>query len=135
MWTYQDKEFKSENIENHVGFVYCITDESGKKYVGKKLFFSTRRLPPLKGKKRRRTKITESDWQDYFGSNEEMCLLVEKLGREKFKREILHLCDGKGELSYMELKEQMDRRVLLRDEYYNGIIQCKIHSSHVKRLK
>ena len=38
-------------------------------------------------------------------------------------------------MSYMELKEQVDREVLLSDEYYNGIIQARIHHSHVKNLK
>ena len=52
-----------------------------------------------------------------------------------FKREILHLCKSKSEMSYLELKEQMDREVLLNDEYYNGIIQVKIHRAHVKTLK
>ena len=51
-----------------------------------------------------------------------------------FKREILHLCKTRGTLSYLEAKEQFDRNVLLTNEYYNGIINCKIHSSHVKEL-
>ena len=51
-------------LQDYVGFVYCITDkESGKKYVGKKFFWSVRKLPPLKGKTRKRTKRTQSDWQ------------------------------------------------------------------------
>lgn len=136
MWYYQDKPFNSDDIGDHVGFVYIITDKStGMKYVGKKFFFSTRRLPPLKGKTRRRTKITESDWQDYFGSSEEVKQLVEEHGEGNFHREILHLCKTKGELSYKELKEQMDREVLLDDTYHNGIIQVKIHRSHVKNIK
>ena len=136
MWLYNDKEFTSEMIENYTGFVYIITDNSnGKKYVGKKLFQSKRRLKPLKGKTRRRTKIVESDWQDYFGSSDEVKALVEEHGRDNFKREILHLCNTKGEMSYLEAKEQFDRNVLLDDTYYNGIIQCKIHRSHVKSLK
>jgi len=136
MWLYNDKEFTSEMIEDYAGFVYIITDNSnGKKYVGKKLFQSKRRLKPLKGKTRRRTKIVESDWQDYFGSSDEVKALVEEHGRDNFKREILHLCNTKGEMSYLEAKEQFDRNVLLDDTYYNGIIQCKIHRSHVKSLK
>lgn len=136
MWLYNDKEFTSEMIEDYTGFVYIITDNSnGKKYVGKKLFQSKRRLKPLKGKTRRRTKIVESDWQDYFGSSDEVKALVEEHGRDNFKREILHLCNTKGEMSYLEAKEQFDRNVLLDDTYYNGIIQCKIHRSHVKNLK
>ena len=136
MWYYQNKEFTSEDIGDYIGFVYCITDLSNnKKYIGKKLFVSKRKLPPLKGKTRKRTVIKESDWQDYFGSSDLVNSLVEEHGRENFKREILHLCKTKGELSYLELKEQMDREVLLNDDYYNNIIQVRIHGSHVKSLR
>lgn len=122
-------------IGDYIGYVYCITDlKNNKKYIGKKLFRSTRRLAPLKGKTRKRTVIKESDWQDYFGSSEEVKLLVSELGVDNFKREILHLCNTKGELSYMELKEQVLREVLLSDEYYNGIIQVRINKSHIKSL-
>jgi hypothetical protein len=136
MWLYNGEEFTSEMIDKYVGFVYIITDLSNsKKYVGKKLFQSKRKLAPLKGKTRKRTKILESDWLSYYGSSEEVKQLVEEIGAENFKREILHLCHSKGEMSYLELKEQMVREVLLNDDYYNGIIQVKIHRSHVKRLK
>ena len=136
MWLYKGEEFTSEMIEDYVGFVYVITDlANNKKYVGKKTLVSKRKLPPLKGKTRRRTKIVESDWQKYYGSSEEVNQLVEENGAECFKREILHLCKSKGEMSYLELKEQMDREVLLNDEYYNGIIQVKIHRNHVQSLK
>jgi hypothetical protein len=136
MWLYNGEEFTSEMIGDYVGFVYIITDKTnGKKYVGKKIFKSKRKLQPLKGKTRRRTKVVESDWQDYFGSSDEVKLLVEERGKENFVREILHLCNTKGEMGYIEAKEQFDRNVLLDDTYYNGIIQCKIHRSHVKSLK
>ena len=136
MWYYNGEEFTSEMIGDYVGFVYLITDLSnGKKYVGKKTLMSKRKLPPLKGKTRRRTKIVESDWQDYYGSSEEVKALVEDRGRDQFKREILHLCKGKGEMSYLELKEQVDREVLFKDEYYNEFVGAKIHSKHVASLK
>lgn len=136
MWLLGDVEFTSDMIEDYIGFVYVITDlRNNKKYVGKKLFRSTKKLPPLKGKSRKRTVIKESDWQDYFGSSEDVKALVEEHGRETFKREIIHLCKAKGEMSYLEAKEQFDRNVLLSDEYYNGIIQVKIHRTHVKNLK
>ena len=135
MWYYKGEEFTSEMIGDYIGFVYVITHLSNnKKYVGKKLLMSKRKLPPLKGKTRKRTVVKESDWQDYFGSSDAVKALVEEQGRENFHREILHLCMSKGELSYMELKEQMDREVLLNDDYYNGIIQVKIHRNHVRRL-
>ena len=134
-WTYNGKIFESDDIGEYVGFVYLITDlTNDKKYIGKKNFWSTRRLPPLKGQKRRRTKKSESDWQDYFGSNEEVKLLVETSGRSRFKREIIRLCRTKGEMSYFEAKEQFDRDVLFRDDYYNAFIGCKIHANHVKNV-
>jgi hypothetical protein len=132
-WTYKGQLFESNQIEEYVGFVYLITDLSNnKKYVGKKNFWSIRRLPPLKGKTRKRTVKKESDWQDYFGSSEQVKLLVESQGRNNFKREILHLCSTKGLMSYLEAKEQFEREVLFSDEYYNEFIGCKIHSNHVK---
>lgn len=135
MWHYNGEQFTSEMIGEYVGFVYCITDVSnGKKYIGKKLFWSTKKLKPLKGKTRRRTKVEESNWHDYFGSSDEVKTLVEERGAEAFHREILHLCKSRGELSYMELKEQVDREVLLSEDYYNGIIQVRINKSHVKNL-
>lgn len=134
-WTFENKLFESEQIGDYVGFVYLITDLSNnKKYVGKKNFWSTRRLPPLKGKKRKRIVKKESDWKDYFGSSEQVKLLVESQGRNNFKREILHLCNTKGEMSYLETKEQFDRGVLFSDEYYNEFIGCKIHAKHVKGI-
>lgn len=132
-WIYNEEPFEPAQLEDWAGFVYLITDlENGKKYVGKKNFWSTRRLPPLKGQKRRRVKKLESDWRTYYGSNEEVKLLVEQAGNKRFKREILRLCKTKGEMSYFEAKEQFDREVLFRDDYYNEFIGCKIHSKHVK---
>lgn len=132
-WIYLDEPFTSEDIGDYIGFVYLLTDPDGKKYIGKKLFVSKRKVPPLKGKTRRRTVVKESDWKSYYGSSEEVKSLVES--NTLFKREILHLCKSKGELSYMELVEQVERKVLLQDDYYNGIIQVKIHASHVRNLK
>ena len=135
MWFYNGKEFTSEDIGEYIGFVYLITDQSnGKKYVGKKLFKSKRKLKPLKGKTRRRIKVVESDWKAYYGSSEEVKQMVEEKGADNFHREILYLCYSKGELGYLEAKYQFEHDVLLRDDYYNGIIQCKIHRSHIKRL-
>lgn len=134
-WTYKGEPYDTAD-EEYIGFVYLVTDLSnGKMYIGKKTLWSTRKLPPLKGQKRKRIKKVESDWKSYFGSSEEVKMLVEEYGQERFKREILHLCKGKGEMSYIEAKEQFDRNVLFDDRYYNEFIGCKIHSKHVSGLK
>ena len=97
-------------LKEYVGFVYLITElDTNKKYVGKKFFWSTRKLPPLKGAKRKRTVVKQSDWQDYYGSSEHLKEAVEQKGVEAYHREILHLCKTKGECSYLEAKEQFDR--------------------------
>jgi len=139
MWFYNDIEYNptEEEIKPFVGFVYLITDlTNNKKYIGKKNLWSTRRLAPLKGYKRKRVKVTQSDWQNYYGSSEEVKLLVENSGRDRFKREILRLCISKGECSYYEMREQMVRDVLLKpDEYYNAFVGGKIHRKHVLKEK
>lgn len=133
-WIYEGSEFDPDEdfLKEYVGFVYCVTEiKTNKKYVGKKFFWSTRRLPPLKGKKLRRKKTVESDWRTYHGSSEQVKQLVEE-GTE-FRREILRLCKTKGECSYYEAKEQFDRDVLFREDYYNEFIGCKIHSRHLTK--
>ena len=135
MWIYNEKVFKptQDDLQSWVGFVYLITDTANsKKYIGKKLFWSTRRLKPLKGKTRKRVQVKESDWTTYHGSSEEVKALVENSDPSRWKREIIRLCKAKGEMSYYETKEQFDRHVLFSDEYYNEFIGCKIHSRHVK---
>lgn len=132
MWTYEGKEY-SDTPEEYQGFVYMITDLSnGKKYIGKKFFWKPKVLPVTKTRKRRVRTRVDSDWRDYYGSSVEVKQLVEKNGGESFKREILRLCKTKGECSYYEAKLQFEYDVLLRDDFYNEFIGCKIHSKHLK---
>lgn len=130
MWFHDNSEFTDEMINDYVGFVYIITDlENGRKYVGQKLFWSPK-TRMVKGKKKR-TKVI-SDYKEYFGSNLELQERVKLLGPEQFKREILYLCKSKGNMNYLELREQIDRRVMESDAYYNSFVGGKIHKKHVK---
>jgi hypothetical protein len=128
-WTYQGKQI--DNIpDEYEGFVYLITNTTNnKKYIGKKLAKFKTTKPPLKGKKNKRRGYKESDWRDYWGSSDKLQADVDELGPEKFTREILYLCKGRGEMSYIEAREQFDRRVLESDEYYNGIINVRVGGS------
>lgn len=90
---YFGEPFTSVDIGDHFGFVYLLTDRINlRKYVGKKQFFSTKPLPPLKGTKRKRKKVQESDWLTYCSSSPVIKALVEQHGIERFHREIVHLC-------------------------------------------
>lgn len=131
MWNYKGEEFKEEQIEKYVAFVYIITNKiSGKKYIGKKLF-KFKKVSTSKGKKKR--SLIDSDWKDYWSSSEELKSDVKSLGEENFTREILHLCVNKGTASYLEAKEQFMNLVLEKpNEWYNGIISCRVHRNHVK---
>lgn len=137
MWYYEEKPFSSEDINGHIGFVYEITDlVNGKKYIGKKKLNSTRTLKPLKGQKRKRRVVSESDWMDYYGSSEEVKALVEEFGPDRFSRKILRLCKTTAEMSYYELREQVVNDVLLKpNEYYNSFVGAKIHRNHLKHLQ
>jgi hypothetical protein len=136
MWSYKGEEFTTEMIGDDIGFVYIVTDKvTGMKYIGKKNFFSKVTKPPLKGKKRKRRSLKESDWKTYCGSSETVKALVEENGLDHFEREILHLCKSKGEMSYTEMREQIVRDVLLKpDEYLNGFVGGKIHRNHLKNM-
>ena len=134
MWYYNNEPFE-DTPEEYQGFVYQITDlVTGKKYIGKKFFWKPKTLPVTKTRKRRVKTRTESDWRSYYGSSREVKELVESQGQDKFKREILKLCKTKGECSYYEAKFQFDFEVLFRDDYYNELISCKIHSRHVRNI-
>lgn len=128
-WTYQGKIVDTISDEFE-GFVYLITNlTNNKKYIGKKLSKFKTSKPPLKGKKNRRKGTKESDWKDYWGSSDKLNEDIKKLGSDCFTREILYFCRSRSELSYLEAKEQFDRRVLETDEYYNGIINVRVGSS------
>jgi|TARA_B110000908_G_scaffold18578_1_gene20879 hypothetical protein len=138
-WLLEDKEYKLPidiDPKELYGFVYLITNKkNGRKYVGKKFFWSKKTLPITKTRKRRKKLLVESDWQSYYGSNRYIAEEVVEFGTDLFHREILHLCKTRGECAYMEAKEQFDRGVLLTDDYYNGIIQIKLGGNAVKNLK
>lgn len=132
-WFYNGLIFDSENIEDNYGFVYLIENlTNGKKYIGKKLFYSSRTKVVKKKKKKVKA---ESDWKKYYGSNAELSAEVDKLGPQNFRRTILRLCKTKGECNYFEAKEQFSLDVLRSEEYYNTWIMVKVHKTHVAKIK
>ena len=132
-WFYDDKLFE-ETPEDYQGFVYEIVDlYNNKRYIGKKNFWKPKILPKNSKRSRRVRTRVESDWKTYYSSNKELQLLAEKNDEVLFERIILRLCKTKGEMSYYEAKLQFENDVLLRDDYYNEFIGCKIHAKHIRR--
>lgn len=131
----------TELPEDCIGFVYLITNTiSGRKYIGKKLAkFSRTKIKTVKlkngNKKRQKVRFkVDSDWQDYYGSSDNLTADVKKLGKDNFHREILYYCKSKAEMSYVEAREQFSQKVLESDNFYNGHIQVRVHGSHIKKL-
>lgn len=132
-WTYQGKTIDIIP-EEYEGFVYLITNlTNNRKYIGKKLARFKTTKPPLKGKKNKRRGYKESDWREYWGSSDKLQEDIKLLGEENFTREILYFCKSRAEMSYIEAREQFDRRVLETDDYYNGIINVRVGGSNILR--
>jgi hypothetical protein len=113
--------------ETTFGFIYEIKNTvTNKKYIGKKQCFMRIKRKPLKGYKRNRISKSESDWKSYTSSSKELNEDIEKYGKDKFIFTIIKTCDSKWSLAYFEIKEQIEKNVLLRDDYYNGIINVRI---------
>lgn len=129
-WFYNGEEVTTPP-EGILGFVYCITNlEDNRQYIGKKTFYFAKYK--IVKKKKKRIKV-ESDWKEYYGSSEELQNDVNTKGESQFRREILYFCKTKGMMSYLELREQVDRRVLENQSlFYNKQIHCRIHASHIK---
>ena len=124
-WLYKNEPFEETPSKEFEGFVYLITNTlNGKKYVGKKHFWTRR-----KQKKTGRRKTLESNWRNYYGSCDPLAVDVKEMGKENFVREILYLCKHKKSMSYYETYEQFCRNVLMTDEYYNEHIEGRFFVS------
>lgn len=131
MWIYKGSEINSidDMPENTFGFIYIVEHlTTGKKYIGKKVLYFNRKLPPLKGYKRKRKVIKESDWKTYYGSQKEIKDLLKEGKESEFKREILKFVKSKKLLTYFETKYLFIYEVLEKDStFYNDNILGKFY--------
>ena len=123
-WMYNEVAFTSDDIGEYFGFVYLITNKSnGRRYIGRKYFFSFR---TPKGKKRKVK--SESDWKNYYGSCPELKEDIEQFGRQNFSRTILSLHKTPGKTNYEETRQLFTNNVLTESlddgtpKYYNSNI-------------
>jgi hypothetical protein len=131
-WTYNGAIIQDDDIVSYCGFVYIITNTTNnKKYIGKKIFQNRYRVK-VKAKTRRKVKIKDSGWRDYFGSSPSLQEDIKKLGESNFRREVLYLCKSKSEMAYLEAKEQFLRGCLETADYYNEHIMVRVRKANLK---
>ncbi|MCX8008407.1 MAG: NAD synthetase [Patescibacteria group bacterium] len=139
-WLFMGEPFTSDMIGKYYGFVYCITNKiNGKKYIGRKYFYSTRKKS-VKNKKRKRQVINESDWKTYWGSSKVLHEDIKKFGADNFVREIISLHITKGDTNYFEnlmlFKHNVLESVDNKGEriFYNDNIMNRYYASSMKRV-
>jgi hypothetical protein len=135
MWILNGKEFTEEMIpEGAVGFVYeMLAIVNGKliRYIGKKNFYADVKTKlgkkEMPADKRLKTykRVRKVTYQNYYSSND----VLKKAHKDgiTIRREILHICFDKRELSYYECKYQFTLGVLESEEFLNGNILGKFY--------
>jgi hypothetical protein len=130
-WIYNSTPLTEIPI-NAIGFVYLIHNlQNNKKYIGKKLFHSTKTIQ--KNNKKKKLKI-ESNWKSYNGSNKTLLNDIQNLS-PALNKTILYLCYSKSQCSYLEALEQFKSNCILSDEYYNDWISVKITRKHMMKFQ
>ena len=124
------------------GFVYEITTEDGKKYIGQKTLFTRRKrrfgkkeskLVTDKRKKLYEIIVKEGDWQTYTGSNKELNENIKN--GTMYSKKILYYAFHKKQLNYFETRELFSRNVLEdNSKYYNSNISGKFFHKDTKPL-
>ena len=128
MWLYKEKIIDSieKMPKNTFGFIYEVCYiPTNEKYLGKKVLQFNKKLPPLKGFKRKRKVVVESDWQTYYGSHQKIKTFLKEGKQNNFKRIILEFAFNKKHLTYLETKYLFSNHVLENTEYINDNILGK----------
>lgn len=115
------------------GFVYKISmidpiPGQPSIYIGRKYLSrsktSSKRVTLKTGAKvtKKKKSRVESDWRVYTGSCQELNAVMDKLGKEAFKFEIICFCPTKGTVNFAEEFVQMQAKVMINDDYFNNAV-------------
>ena len=145
-WTFNGEPFLELEDTSFQGFVYLITNNlSGRRYIGRKYFWSLRKKRKTKKNPSTRRQRSESDWKDYWSSSDYVHADIKEFGIENFTREILMICKTRGDCNRIETMLLWENRVLETDDFYNEtvgnfrkssekIIEARIYSKNFKTL-
>ena len=103
-WEYNGEiiDHISKAPKGSIGFIYRISllDGSGRYYVGRK----TMTKPIAKSGVNKGKSGGEYTWRTYCGSSKELLRII-KEDKPNYRKEILHFCFTKSEMSYLETRE------------------------------
>ena len=102
-WTFRDDKTRAPQPDEYFGFVYVISNKlTTKQYIGCKQYWQMR--------KRKRHK--PSNWRVYTSSSKDLNEDIDKIGKRRFKFEIIQEYKTKRGLHYYEQFYQMKHHVL-----------------------
>ena len=149
-WIFADKLVTVDDIpENAHGFIYRIVHiPTGRFYIGKKSLTSSRtkkigkrELVKIKEERKangisgrlpsKRVVKSDSDWMDYFSSNDWIKGEVKAGKSDEFSREILQFCHSKKNLSYWETWWQFHYDVLNNENSLNDNVGGRYYRKDV----
>lgn len=140
-WFYKGDEILSiEQIpEDVIGFIYKIYNlDTNKYYIGRKTIRSKKKRKltlaekKIKGNERKTFtyEVKEvSGWKTYAGSNLELKKEVSEGAR--IKKEILHYCYSKAEITYKETSEILCSGALMDKNSYNSWVKATIYKKNL----
>lgn len=112
------KTLKDVDISNYLGFVYVITFDNGKKYVGAKKIWKRIKVPPSSFKRGPRKGFEESDWKSYTSSSKEVNDMISS-GVHPREYLIVGWYDSWGKTLLAEAEMQFSNDVLRNPEWLN----------------
>jgi len=134
-WKYKDGYISSESPPLELyGFVYELTLKDGKKYIGKRAFWSKtkkqltkREVEAMENKRLKKWKyiVKESKWRSYTSSSKVFG------SRDVVEKRIIRLCKDKISLTYWEMAEMIKQEVLFDDNYLNENLLGKFYKGKV----
>lgn len=109
-----------------LSFIYKITLEDGRYYIGRKTVFKPNYTSGLKKGQCK----GEYSWKSYCGSSKELSEII-KSG-VKYKKEIIEYCYSKAETTYRETASILCSGALTDPNCFNFWIKATIFSKHLK---
>ena len=129
-------EYRGQTIDNlsktpvsSIGFIYKISllDGSGRYYLGRK----TMTKPIAKSGVNKGKSTGEYSWRPYCGSSKEL-LKILKEDKPNYRKEILHFCFTKSEMSYVETREILCSGALTDPLAFNFWIKALVYSKNLE---